>query len=409
MKKYAQLIHSFLFGMLLTVLGVLLWGLPKKNISEREKRILTQLPAFNFNTLATGLYMDSLDAFTADHFPARDFFLTISDSLKSLRGIQQESKKVYTSLPSVDALADEDDSLQTFKDTEQVRNTKGLVVARGQAFHVFTNEQSLASDFAAVLNLYPVKIKSSRFFCVIAPTVGSYKMPDEYAAYATKESENIREIYQKLRKIKGVEVDSILRSHANEYIFYRTDHHWTGLGAYYAYVAFCEQAQLQPIDLAAMPKRAVEGAFLGTHFLKTNDASLKATPDTVFYWIPPVEEIAQKWSNGEMQPTPSLKVNNIEKNRYLVFLGGDEGLMRLFSKNVKNKKTALVIKNSYGNPFVLYLTANYEQVWVVDYRYFKGNLLEIFQQYKVDDIIFMGGIFAANEPTHIKKIKKILR
>ncbi len=354
--------------------------------------------------------MDSLDDFTADHFFQRNWFLGLADSLKSLKGIQKEGKKVYTNLQATDALTDEDTAATTttFEDKEQVRNSKGLVVSQGQGIHVFTNENSLAKEFAAVVNLYAQTLPL-RVICAVTPTAGTYKMPQDYLPYANKEVENITEMYGYLKNVQTVPIHQALQQHDKEYIFYRTDHHWTALGAYYGYVAFCKQLQLTPQPLQTMPKNFVQGNFLGTHYLKTNDISLRQSPDTVFYWKPPVQATAQKWQNEKMVTCTTFKLDSIEKNRYLVFLGGDEPLMQLTSESVQNKKTILVIKNSYGNPFVSYLTANYQTVLVLDYRYFKGNLPTIIANYKVQDLLILSGVFAANEPTHIKKIKKLLK
>jgi hypothetical protein len=109
-----------------------------------------------------------------------------------------------------------------------------------------------------------------------------------------------------------------------------------------------------------------------------------------------------------MIDTPLFQLKEIEKNRYLVFLGGDEPYMQIKS-SVKNGKTILLIKNSYGNALASYLVANYENILIVDYRYFKLNLLDMIQKNNVNDLLFVSGVFAANEPTHIKKVGKILQ
>ncbi len=408
MKRIAFYIHVYFFIALLLTLGVGLFSTPKNTFSEREKRALSRLPVFYLPNLAKGSYMDSLDSFTADHFPQRNWFLELSESIKSFKGIYKEGKKVYTNISYADAIIEEDSSVAIFEDKEQHRNSKGIVVSKGQAFHIFTNENSRAKDFAQALNSYAKKFKLRLFYAII-PTLGTYKIPKDYEYYANKELENIQEINDALRNVEAIPVHEELKKHTQEYIYYRTDHHWTALGAYYGYVAFCKKIGAEPQDIKEMPKKFVEGKFLGTHFLKTNDASLKANADTVFYWIPKVKEVALRWKNKKMEECPTFKLDSIEKNRYLVFLGGDEPFMQLTSKTVKNKKVILVIKNSYGNPFVSYLTAHYEQVLVLDYRYFRGNLSEIIKNYKVNDLLFLSGVFAANEPSHIKKIKKLVQ
>jgi hypothetical protein len=407
-------IHITLFTFILSLIGIGLFILPKIKHSEKEKRNLVTLPKFSFVSWKNGDFTDSLDLFTADHFPQRYFFLSLADCLKNSKGIAKEGQKIYTTVAAIDKIVvenpNEEDSLATFQDKEQLRNSKGLVVTAGQGIQIFSNEQPMTKEYATTILNYRKKLgEKIRIFCAITPTVGTYKMPADYATYSNKEQENIGKIYQQLAPtIQSIPIAEELQKHQNEYIFYRTDHHWTGLGAYYAYIAFCKKAGLDAIGLDKMTKNSVEGAFLGTHYLKTNDKSLQTNADTVFYFVPKIEASATKWKDGKMIDTPLFQLKEIEKNRYLVFLGGDEPYMQIKS-SVKNGKTILLIKNSYGNALASYLVANYENILIVDYRYFKLNLLDMIQKNNVNDLLFVSGVFAANEPTHIKKVGKILQ
>ena len=92
----------------------------------------------------------------------------------------------------------------------------------------------------------------------------------------------------------------------------------------------------------------------------------------------------------------------------MVFLGGDQGYLKITSNIIKNGKSILVIKNSYGNPFVTFLTGNYENVFVIDYRYTNNSLMQIIGKFNINDVLILNGVFSANTQEHLKRIKDIL-
>jgi hypothetical protein len=178
--------------------------------------------------------------------------------------------------------------------------------------------------------------------------------------------------------------------HQDEYIYFASDHHWTGLGAYYAYTAFCQAAGLKPTSLSKMTKK-VKKNFLGTLYNLTKDESIKNNKDSVEYFIPPVTtetKIFAEYAAGG--------------NSYGVFLGGDIPHMKI-KTSVKNGRSVVLIKNSFGNPFATFLVNNYETVHVVDYRYFNKGLLNLIKSEGIDDVIFFHNVFSANTLSHTQR------
>jgi hypothetical protein len=409
--------HILIFTTILGSLGLLLLVLPKQTVSDAEQRRLCPWPQFSWASLGAGTYTDSLDLYVSDHFPLRNDFLALSDGLQAAKGLPNQEEKIYTAVEAVDKLEQDTADIETtadsvFEDKEQLHNSKGLLVVGRQAMQIFTNEQPLAAQLAQIVNAYRKAVPPTcRVFCLLTPTVAAYALPEKYAQYQGKEEENIASAYALLSPgVQAVAVAEKLRQHQKEYIFYRTDHHWTGLGAYYAYQAFGEKAAFPVPELAQLERRTVAGTFLGTHYRKTRDENLAAAADTVHYWLPQGSFSAEKIDkNGIKKSAEVFKNQDIEKNRYLVFLGGDEPLMYLYSATAKNGKTILLVKNSYGNAFAPYLLNHYEKVVVVDYRYFKGKITDLFKKHTINDLLILSGVFAANEPSHLKKMNKILQ
>ena len=410
-RKISSVIHIVLFCVALTAFGVLFFILPQEKISDAEKRTLAPFPTLTKKSLLSGDYMDSLDLYTADHFPFRSTFISVSDQLKLVRGFHSKEESFYNDVQAVDEIptkkgTSEKDILGS---DEALKNCKGLLVANNRAFQIFSNEEPMNKEFSKMINLYAKKLKGVRIFAGVVPTASDFFLPSKYQEYIGKEKENIAASYSLFNKhIIPFDIHKELGKHKKEYIYYKTDHHWTDLGAYYGYKAFCKAARITPIELSEMKSKQLKGDFLGTHYLKTKDQRLEKHPDYIQYWIPPVEKYAMKYDGEEEEEIKVFKTKDISKNKYLVFLGGDEPLIHLKSTKCKNGKTLLLIKNSYGNPFAAFLTANYENVLVVDYRYTETSIKDIVKEYEVNDILILNGIYSSNTPNHIERLRDII-
>ncbi len=410
-RKISSVIHIVLFCLVLTAFGLLFFLLPQEKISDAEKRTLAPFPTLTKESLLSGDYMDSLDLYTADHFPYRSTFISVSDQLKLIRGFHSKEESFYNDVQAVDELPAKagTSSKDILGSEEALKNCKGLLVANNRAFQIFSNEEPMNKDFSEMNNLYAKKIKGVRIFSGVVPTASDFLLPTKYEEYIGNELENISASYAMFNKrIEPIEIHQELAKHKKEYIYYKTDHHWTNLGAYYGYKAFCKAAKIKPIDLSEMKSKQIKGDFLGTHFLKTKDQRLESNPDYIKYWIPPVEKYAVKYDGDESEEIKVFKTSDIAKNKYLVFLGGDEPLIHLKSTKCTNGKTILLIKNSYGNPFAAFLTANYENVLVVDYRYTETSIEDLVKEYAVNDIVILNGIYSSNTPNHIDRLRDII-
>jgi hypothetical protein len=281
----------------------------------------------------------------------------------------------------------------------------------GKAFQIFNNNNPLHSQFVKLIQYYRKEIPTAvRLFSGIVPTSTDFSLSKKQTEFINLERQNIEKSNQLIHKYATpIHVYKELKKHSKEYIYFNTDHHWTSLGAYYAYKAFCNAAHLKAIELTDMNRKRVPLEFLGTHYLKTKDERLKRNPDSIIYWIPPTKRTAIRYRENEEVRIKVFRKKKIKKNKYLVFLGGDEPLIVLSSNTIKNRKSVLVIKNSYGNPFVPYLTANYENVIVVDYRYAEKSILSLINEYKINDVILLNSVYSANTKTHLERQKNILK
>ena len=185
-----------------------------------------------------------------------------------------------------------------------------------------------------------------------------------------------------------IDVLPALTEHKEEYLYYRTDHHWTTLGAYYAYQQFCETLGLTPFDRNAHTAETCED-FYGTHYSKTR--TWNAEPDTITWYD--LQNSLTVWNvTGPGQPTEGTTTGlyDLDKlkvyDKYAMFLHGNNGLSRVEGDG---EGKILVIKDSYANSFVPYLTANYAAIDVVDFRNYNYGLDQLIAANDYDQILVL--------------------
>jgi hypothetical protein len=221
--------------------------------------------------------------------------------------------------------------------------------------------------------------------------------------------------------IYAVDAYSELARHADEYIFFRTDHHWTALGAYYAYRQFCASAGFEPVALDEFETGRYDD-FIGTMYTYTasypQSQVLLDNPDYVDYYLPIVETSAAYYSDSTLSDgiPASVVATSLSAdctNKYLCFISGDTPIF-VIDTDVKDGGTALVLKESYGNAFVPFLTSHYSRIVVVDPREFNRegypslDLVEFAAEQNVDDVIVLDYPFMINNKYYIAWLNRLV-
>ena len=165
-----------------------------------------------------------------------------------------------------------------------------------------------------------------------------------------------------------------LRLHNDEYIYFRTDHHWTALGAYYAYVAWAKSAGVKPVPLNNFSTLEMPGHFGMFYGMCGSPSIMRNNPDTVVAYIPPDIDSIQVEFQETYGTRSGQLVYDYRKTgyRYGAFIGGDHPLTTITNNNIRDNSACVLVKDSYGNPFSIYLTQHYHTVYVIDYRYYKS-------------------------------------
>ncbi len=347
-KQHKQVVGPSLLVFVIFVVGFsvvnLFW--PKREVSDLENRKLSQFPAFSVKALLDGDWADGFASYLQDQVALRDRWIDLQSAVNTLGFQQVEQSNI---------LLGKDHWMFTKLFDDSGSNAQ------------LSKNVSAVSEFAA---RYP-----GRVTFLLAPSA-SVIYPEELPLGAPMMDENtlLDQIFEKIGQTASViDLRSTYTAAKDQYLYFKTDHHWTPNGAYLAYEQFCHLKGLTPFDRDAHTTATVED-FYGTHYSASRWWNTEA--DTITYY--PLENLMTVYQiTGEAQYTP-LKTEpmiNSEKfatrDKYAAFLDGNNGYSVVEGDG---EGSILVVKDSYANSFVPYLTANYAKIGIVDFRGFGYGL-----------------------------------
>ncbi len=432
---------SVFFVTVLALVGLMSLILPKPTVSEYEKRELAPFPALSAKALWSGRWTKDFDAYYADTFPGRDAFIAataVLDDWKGLRGkddiriynqgqgqTQPSSSQAPSQAPSSSGPALEPDpgnegsgssapeSASSQSQSEAPPEvpdgylTEGYCIVGDRGVTLFGGYRPVAEQYAGILTNFADRLgDSARVFNIVVPCSGEFYLPPQYQSLSNSQKDNIQFLYSKLgESVTPVDAYTPIAAHTGEYLYFRTDHHWTALGAYYAYQAYCEAAGLDCPEPGDFEVRTIPD-FLGTVYSATRDSQLGANPDHVDYYITAPNATAQLFLKGSTEPLEVFPWCEFSSgaNSYGVFIWADNPLFIMHNPDQPNGKKALVMKESYGNAFAPWLMCNYETVYVIDYRHYEESVYDFVLENGIDDVIFINNSFAANTSYHADRI-----
>lgn len=209
----------------------------------------------------------------------------------------------------------------------------------------------------------------------------------------------------------AVPIYDTLRQHKTEYLYFRTDHHWTALGAYYAYQQFCQAKGVEPKALEDYETMTFDN-FLGSYYEDSgNNPALGNAPDTLVAYLPSsTNEMTFTDRNGTVTPWKVVydATNYSRGAKYNCFIGGDQPYEEIHNPTLNDGSAVLVVKESFGNAFVPFLVDDYQDVYVVDYRYYNGSINDLCREKGIDDVIFCNNLNATGTPSRISDMQRIL-
>lgn len=351
-----------LFIFLLVGFSVLNLFWPKRDMSELENRKLAQFPAFSVKALLNGTWFGDLSEYVQDQVAFRDGLIDLESAFNNL---------VFAKTEEGGILLGKDGWMFTklfdISDGTQKQLDKNLQAVTSFASRHPGKVTFLLAPSASVI--YPEMLPAG------APMVDENAMLDDIFAQVSSAADVI-------------DMRPVFTQQKEQYLYYKTDHHWTTQGAYLAYEQFCQLKGLSPFDTNAYQAESVPG-FYGTHYSATRRWNVQ--PDTITYY--PLDNPMTIFDIGaetEYTPRTTESMINTEKfgtrDKYAAFLDGNNGYSVIEGNG---EGSILVVKDSYANCFVPFLTANYEKIGVVDLRNFSYGLDSTIESEGYDQILIL--------------------
>ena len=347
-----KIITSF-FCLLLAVSALIGLLMPDRYYSEREKRTLTQKPKFTVADFISGEFSGELEKYLTDQVPLRDGWVTMKTYME-LAIAKRESGGVY------------------------ICKDKYLM----DKFTSYSKKQ-LATNAAALADLQEKLAAEGVSMNTILVPMAAQVLTDKLPAYAPVA--DYAAILQVLT-VAGVDttdVLSALAAHSSENIYYRTDHHWTSLGAYYAY---CAWRGIEP-NVDEWTQEILCDNFHGTTWNKVPLPSVPAEEITAWY-----KHINRSvsYNNGQYETDSIYERKYLSgSDQYAVFLNSNQAQTVIEGSGKSGK--FLLIKDSYGNPFSQFPVEDYAEVHVLDLRFFKGGVVEYAKENSITDTLVLYG------------------
>ena len=356
-RRLHNVILAGVFLLFLLVCFIVNLAVKDRDFSEAENRNLAQKPAFSLTTLTDGSYFSGLSDYANDQFFARDKWMSLKLKCETIMGRKDASGIFLGS----------DDYLLSAPETP---NDDALS-------RTITNINQFAADHSD-LSMRMMLVPDSAMIL-------SDKLPKN--APVRDQLQDINDISGQLSgSIQFLDAASALAPHASEYIYYKTDHHWTSLGAYYAFSACSGQLGIAS-PVTNYDIYTVSDTFEGT--LSSKSGSHKTT-DTVQVYIPQSQiRYYVTYSDSTQRVCSIYQSSALEsKDKYTVFFGGNHPKVEI-STTADNQRVLLLFKDSYANSFVQFLLPYYQKIIMIDPRYYYDNLDTILTTENVTDVLFL--------------------
>lgn len=430
-------------------IGLLFFVRPKK--STVEKRTLAKFPSFTITSFLDGSYFEDVSLWYSDTYPMRDKLVSADQSLKKLYGIQlgtqvvggnakgdeipdvdksavtatpddagkattESTTEVTTEDPEIGLPASltsknkqdattESGSVQTVDPPDSKAMDKAfqkqlqdnLYVKDGSAYSLYYFVQDSATEYIDAINNAAAQLSGqTNVYDILVPNNSGVLLSDDELDKlgGSDQKQAIEYYYGMMNGVKTVDIFDTLKAHKDEYIFFRTDHHWTADGAYYAYEDFCKTKGITAIPRDKRKTDTFKG-FLGSFYSTLQNSDMKNNPDTIYAYEP----IGTNDMHGSLIPSihihydiPLLLRAILVPVGHATFVGGDTPMAVIENPNVTDGSSCVVMKESYGNAFIPFLVDHYSKIYIIDYRYSQVNILDFVKSKKVNDFICINNI-----------------
>lgn len=358
-ERQRSKVAGLLFILALSVFLIVNIVKSDREFSDSENRVLAQKPEFTLSRVANGRFMEDYEDYKSDQFVGRNFWVSLKTKISYFAG-ERESKGVYNG-----------------KNHYLMEEIK------------MPDNKAMRANLEAI-NAFQEEYEDIPIYMCLVPNAANV-LSDKLPLFAVTENQDkqMKEIQKKLDgKIHWVDMKKPLQEHKDEDIYYRTDHHWTTLGAYYGFQALAKEAGISDKTAKKMKPYAVTTSFNGT-LSSTSGYELGYEEPIYIYYSDQMPEAVLLYVQQQEKRASWYDSSKLgEKDKYAMFLGGNYPLIDI-STTSDAKKRILIVKDSYANCFIPFLASEYQEIVVVDPRYYYGSVKELVKNYGIDEVLFL--------------------
>jgi len=346
-KTYTRFLTAF-FCLFLGGFLVLHLALPDRDKSETENRTLTQFPEFTWEGLKDGSYTEAIESYFADQFPLRDGWTGLKARAEQLIG-KSEFNGVYLAGDTLISKVETPDAVLVNNNLSYIEKLKDKTKAD------------------VTLGLIPS-----------AASIWRDKLPAGAASWDQTD----------LLEKSDVDFHTVLAQHAEEPIFYRTDHHWTTLGAFYGANTLLEHLGRKTLKESDFTPEIASDDFNGTLYSQSGVHWL--APDTLEYWVNEDGLAVTSWRSGKAEAAELYDRSYLTvKDKYSSFLGGNQPLCVIKNEMLSGVEAGkiLLVRDSYADAIAPFLAQRFAEVHLVDLRYYRMSVAEYAAENGIQDIV----------------------
>ncbi len=359
-QKYSAIMASSLtkiINIAVIVIMILNIVIPDHKQSETENRPLQTFPSLNMEHVLSGQYGKDLNTWFSDQFIFRDQNIHVKYLIQKFTGVK-EIQGVYLT-------------------------KRGLIEKTSEV-----NKKQLDRNLKAI-NSFKENNPDLKVGFMLAPNaVNIEKDSLPKSADCLDQNKQMDDIYNRIDdSIKKIDLRSTLEKHKDEYLYYKTDHHWTSLASYYSYQKLASSFKLDKTNKNDYKIYPVADSFEGTLANKTGSMNIK---DEIDIYVPKTKTdyVVTDESTNKKSRTIYHSEALETKDQYAVFMGGNKSLFHINIDNDSNKHL-LLIKDSYANSLIPFLIPEYASITVIDPRYYFDDYTRLIQNDLITDVLFM--------------------
>ncbi len=359
-RKVQEQLVGIIFILILFLFLIINVIVPDREKSVQENRMLATKPKFRLSSLISGDYDEKFEAYMDDQFVGRDMWRKLKVTVDRIGGSRLENG-VYI-------------------------GTNGQLLEQIEV----ADENHLAANIKAIKSFSESQSKIPVRMMLVpdAANVLNHSLP------SLAKPEDQTQMFSMVRKdlgdsVEWIDVSTELNKHKTEKIYYKTDHHWTTLGAFYAFQAAAPSLGIEGDLSGKYVSYAVSDSFNG--MLASKSGVNLGEKEQIDIYVPTEEDtdlIVDYVDEGKRSTSLYDSSKLKEKDQYTVFLGGNSSLLDIRTVSTSTKRL-LLVKDSFANSFIPFLTPYYREIVVVDPRYYSGTINDLMDSYRISEVLFL--------------------